>query len=74
MCKVQSHELVTGVKHGKEHSRIGLRTRVWLNIHPLGIIKLFQALTCDVLNDVNHLATAVIALAWIALGILVCKH
>ena len=72
MGKVKAHELVAGIEHCKEHCRIGLRTAMWLNVHPLGIIKFLEALARNILNDIHYLATAIVALAGIALGIFVC--
>ena len=70
MGKIESHELVAGVKHCKEYRSIGLGTGVWLNIHPLGIIKFFQTLACNLLYNINYLATAIIAFAGVSLAYL----
>ena len=52
--------------------RVG--TRVGLNVGESGAVELAGAFAGDVLDDVDLLAAAVVALAGIALGVFVGKH
>ena len=69
--EVQSHELVTGVEHCEEYGCVGLRTRVGLHVGPFGTEYLLDALDGEQFALVHHLATAVVAFAGIALGVLI---
>jgi len=71
MSQVQAHELVARVEHGQEDSCVGLCARVGLYVGPFGSEYLFDAVDGDLFALVHHFATAVVALAWVAFGILV---
>ena len=74
--QAHAHDGVTGLEQRKEHGRVGLRTRVRLNVdghfHAGGLAKeLLGALDGDAFDLVDVLAAAVVALARIAFGVLV---
>ena len=71
MSQVQTHEGVAGFQHGQQHCGIGLSARVGLHVGILGIKELLHTVNGQLLHLVHHTATAVVALARIALGILV---
>ena len=73
MSKVQTHELVAGFQAGHEHSHVGLCTTVGLYVGILGAKELLDALLCQSLGLVYYLATAIVTVAGITLGILVCQ-
>ena len=62
---------VAGLQRGEEHGLVGLRAGVRLHVGGLGVEQLLGALDRDLLDDVDELAAAVVALARIALGVLV---
>ena len=72
VVQVHAHEGVTGVQAGQKDRHIGLGTAVRLHIGPTCTIQLFGAFDGDGFALVHHLATAVVAFAGIAFGILVC--
>ena len=69
--EVQTHEHIAGLQNRRKHGCVGLRARVGLHIGILGTEELADAVDGNLLHLIDHLATAVIALAGIALGILV---
>ena len=71
MSQVQAHERVARLQHGQQHGGVSLCARVGLHVGILSIKQLTDALDGQLLNLVHHLATAVVALAGIALGVLV---
>ena len=60
-----------GVSAAKQHGLIGLRARVRLHVHVIALEKLLGAIAGQVFDHVHKLASAVVALAGIALGIFV---
>ena len=71
VVEIHSEECVARFEHGLEHCHIGLCPGVRLHVGIFGIKNLFQAVDSKVLGLVNNLASAVIAVARIAFGILV---
>lgn len=71
MAEIKSHELVAGIEASKEDGGIGLCAGVRLHVGILGAEQLADALDGQVLALVDNLATAIIAFAGIALGVLV---
>ena len=71
VSQVQTHERVARLQHGQQHGGVGLSAGVGLHVGIFGIEELADALDGQLLNLVDHLAAAVVALAGIALGILV---
>ena len=55
-------------------SQIRIRATVGLNVGESALEQLFRTITRQILNDIDLLAATVIALAWIAFGILVGEH
>ena len=70
-CEVEAHKLVARFQASQEHCHIGLCARVRLHIGIFSTEQFFDALDSNVFALVNALATAVIAMARIAFGILV---
>ena len=56
------------------HGHVGLRARVWLHVGVLGAEQRLRAIDRERFGDVDELAAAVVALAWIAFGVLVRQH
>ena len=71
VAEVESKESVASLETCHEHGHIGLCTRVRLHIGILCAKQLAEALACDILALVYYFTTAVVALAWITLGVLV---
>ena len=71
MIQVQTHEGVTGLQYGQQHSGIGLSTGVGLYVGILGTKQLANAVDGQLLYFVDDLATAVVTVSGITLGILV---
>ena len=61
--KVKTHEHVARLQHSHLHSKVGLGTGMRLNIGILSSVELAEPVDGELLNLVNHLATAVVALA-----------
>ena len=72
--KIQAEDGVPGLQHSGVRLHVRRRTGVRLHVGVFRAEELFRSLTCQVLDDVGVLATAIIALARIPLGILVREH
>src|SRR5215472_6143586 len=72
--QVHTENRVPGLQYGRIRGFVRLRTGVRLYICVFRIEKLFGPLPCQSLYDVDELASAVISLSWIALGVLVCEY
>ncbi len=70
MRKVEAEELVARLEACHKHSHVGLCSGVWLHV---GIISAEYALDGNAFGLVYHLASAIVAVAGIALGIFVGK-
>ena len=73
LVEVHSHYGVARLEHCKINGCVSLCTRMGLNICVFCAEKLTSTLTCDFLNNVYALTAAVVTLAGITLGILICK-
>ena len=71
MSQIEAHELVTRLEACHEDSHVGLSARVGLYVNVLSTEDLFEALDGEILALVNTLATTVVAVSRITLGILV---
>ena len=71
MCKIESHEGVTGFEHSQQYGCVGLCARVGLYVGIFGSEQLAHTVDGELLHLVHYLATAIVSLAGIALGILV---
>ena len=60
-----------GLSKAEEHGLVGLRAGVGLHVGVLGAEQLLDAVDRELLDDVDVLAAAVVALAGVALGVLV---
>jgi hypothetical protein len=65
---------VAGLEQGHIDRRVGLRAGVRLDIGKLCAEEGFGPVDGDLLGDVHKLTAAVVAPAWIALGVFVGKH
>ena len=65
---------VAGLQDGEVHRHVRLRARVRLHVGVLGAEQLGRAVARDLLDLVDDLAAAVVALARIPLGVLVRRH
>ena len=74
LCKVHSHYSIARLKHCEIYSHVSLCSGVWLNICVFCAEELTSSLSCNILNNVNILASAVVTLARITFSILVCKQ
>ncbi len=73
VAQVHTHELVAGLEHCHEDSHVGLCAAVGLNIGPFRSEEFLGAFDCEVLGLVHYLATAVVTLSGISLGVFVGK-
>ena len=69
--QAHAHDGVAGLQQAEEHGLVGLRAGVGLHVGVLGAEQLLDAVDGQLLDDVDVLAAAVVALAGIALGVLV---
>ncbi len=74
MRELEAEDLVALVDEGVQHSGVGRRTRVRLDVRVLGAVEGLDPLDGEGLGDVDLLAAAVVALAGVALGVLVGEH
>ena len=74
VTEVKTHEGIAGFEASHEHRHVRLRAAVRLHIHILRVVELLQALAGDVLGDIDNLATAVVAVTGVTLGVLVGQH
>ena len=74
MREIHAEHGVARLQQGEIDGHVGLRARVRLHVGVLGAEQRLRALDRQRLGDVDELATAVVALAWIAFGVLVGEH
>ena len=74
MVEAQREDRVAGLQHGHVDGHVRRRARVGLHVRVLGAEELLRAVDRELLDLVDDLAAAVIALAGIALGVLVRRH
>ena len=74
MRQVQSQDRVPGLQYGCVGLHVGLRTSVRLHIGMLGAKQLLSARARQFFHDIGELASAVVALARVALGVFVGKN
>ena len=72
--QVEPEHRVARLERGEIDRRVGLRAGVRLHVGVLGAEELLGPIDGQLLDDVDELAAAVVALAGIALGILVREH
>ena len=72
--EVQAQDRVAGLEHREHRGRVGLRARVRLDVSVLGAEQLLGAVDRQLLDDVDMFAAAVVAAAWVTLGVLVGQH
>ena len=74
VIQAHAHNRITRLHRGEICGEVGICTGVRLDVRKLCTVQLASALACKVLDDINLLATAVIALARQAFGVLVRKN
>ncbi len=72
--EIETHEGIARLQQREKHGLIGLAAGIRLHIGEFAIEQTADALDREVLDDVDELAAAVIALARIAFGIFVGQH
>ena len=72
--KAHAHDSVAGLEQSHINCGISLRAGVRLYVRELCAEQLLCALNCDILDDINVLAAAVVALPGVALGVLVGEY
>jgi hypothetical protein len=68
--QTHAHDGVPGLQQREEHALVGLRAGVRLHIGELRAEELREAVDGQLLDDIDVLAAAVVALAGVALGVL----
>ena len=66
LCQIHTHDRIAGLEQGKINAQVCLCTRMRLHIGVLGAEQLASTVARDVFHNVNILAAAVVALAWVA--------
>ena len=74
MREAEAHDLVARLQQRVVDGRVGLRARVRLDVGVLGAEQRLRAVDRQLLDHVDELAAAVVALARVALGVLVGQH
>ena len=74
MREVHAENRVARLQYRGIGSLVRLRTGMRLHVGVLGAEELFRAIASEILDDVDELATAVVALAGIAFGVLVREN
>ncbi len=69
--QAHAEDRVAGLERREEHRLVGLRPGMRLDIREVGVEELPGTVDRQLLGDIDVLATAVVALARIALGVLV---
>ena len=73
MGEIESEELVAGLHAGHEYGHVGLCSGVWLHVGIFSAEYALDAVDGNAFGLVYHLASAIVAVAGIALGIFVGK-
>ena len=71
MIQIHSQNLISGRQHRKKRCQIRLGARVRLHVGVVASIQLLRTLSCQILYDINTLATSIIPSARIPFCILV---
>ena len=69
--QIESHKCISRFKYSHHNCHIGLCSGMRLDIGILGIINLAQSVNSQLLNLINHLATAIISLSGVTFCIFV---
>src|SRR5437867_3801092 len=72
--KIHAENLITILYRSQVNRHVCLCAAVWLDVGVVGAEEFLGSIDCLLLNDISPFATAVVALAWIAFSILVCKY
>jgi hypothetical protein len=72
--QVHRQDRVAGLELREVDRHVRLRAGMRLDIDVIGAEKLLRAADGEVLDDVDELAAAVVAPAWIALGVFIGHH
>ena len=74
MREIHPEHGVARLQQREVHGHVGLRARVRLHVGVLCAEQRLRTLDRERFGDVDELAAAVVALAWIAFGVLVRQH
>ena len=74
MGQREAHDRVAGLQQRVVDGGVGLRAGVRLDVDVVAAEELLRAVDGELLDDVDVLAAAVVALAGVALGVLVGEH
>ncbi len=69
--QTHAHDRIARLGEGQQHRLISLRTGVWLHVGRIRAEQFFQAVDGQLFGNIDVLAAAVVALAWVAFGVLV---
>ncbi len=72
--QVEAQHRVARLERGEIDGRVGLRAAVRLDVGELGAEELLGAVDRELLDDVDKLAAAVVALPGIAFGVFIGEH
>ena len=73
MGEVESEEGVPGFEAGHKDGHVSLSAGVWLDVDIGSTIELFESCACEFLDLVHDLASAVVSVRGVSLGVLVGK-
>ena len=71
VCQGQTQDLVARLRQGGQNRSVCLRTGVRLDVSELSAEELLGTVTRQIFDDVNVLATTVVAAPWVALSVFV---
>ena len=74
LIEPETHERVSGLEERLKHSLVRLHARVRLHVGKLRSEQLAAARACKVLDLINNVASAVVALPRLALRVLIGEH
>ena len=74
MREVHPEDGVAWLQECEVDRHVGACSRVWLDVCVFGAKDLLCTVTGDVFDDIHPFAPAVVAVAWVAFGVLVCQR
>ncbi|MCY1403791.1 hypothetical protein D9M71_189850 [compost metagenome] len=74
MGQAHAQDGVASLQQGQVNGAVGLRACVWLDVGVIGAEQFLGAVDGQLLDHVDVFAAAVVALAWVAFGVLVGQH
>ncbi len=74
VSKIHAEDRITGLEHRKKDAHVGLGSGVGLHVGVVCPEELLCTISGQVLRHVDEFAAAIVALGWVALGVLVGQH